>query len=86
MQTHVLKDFPQAIKHNFFSDLAQQFRTGCPEADSTHPDHLSFLQQELEQLHSERNYLRKAIDMLGRKANSHQSLAARKNCPLIIAD
>ena len=57
-----------ALQHNFFADLAQQFRTACPEADTTHPDEISALKQELEQMRLERDYLRKAIDMLGGKS------------------
>lgn len=60
MQTYLVWELSVALKHNFFSDLAAQFAT----ATGIGATEIEQLRHELERTREERDYLRKALDML----------------------
>jgi cell shape-determining protein MreC len=68
MQAYMIWEFSQALKHNFFADLADQLQQHT-ESQLDTPQ--ANVQQELEQLRTENqrlsqelHYLRKAVDMI----------------------
>lgn len=66
IQTYLVWELSVALKHNFFTDLAQQLDAateGKLEAQTTELDALKI---EYARLKEERDYLRKAVDLLGK--------------------
>lgn len=69
IQTYVLWKLSLALKHNFFSDLAQHLdqSAGAGALDNglwPVKTQLAALEKENEQLRQERDYLRKAVDAI----------------------
>ncbi len=69
IQAYLIWELGVALNHNFFADLAAQFEGTAPtQTDSTNPTtELQQLREENAQLRTERDYLRKAIDMISPK-------------------
>ena len=66
IQTYLVWELSIALNHNFFADLAQKLNAateGKLEAEQTQ---LQQLKQENTRLKEERDYLRKAVDLLAK--------------------
>jgi len=67
IQTYLIWELSVALKHNFFTDLAQQLDAateGQLEAQQTELEQLKLEHAKLQEEHA---YLKKAIDLLGDK-------------------
>jgi len=68
MQAYLIWELSVALNHNFFADLAAQFDGTAPATTdrntSTTTTEMQRLREENAQLRTERDYLRKAIDMI----------------------
>ena len=67
MQAYLIWELSVALNHNFFADLAAQFDGTAPATtakNTSTPTELQQLREENAQLRTERDYLRKAIDMI----------------------
>ena len=68
IQTYILWELSVALKHNFFTDLAAQLNAATDGAltrqHSETEQRMEQLQKENAQLKAERDYLRKALDLI----------------------
>lgn len=67
MQCYLLWELSVALNHNFFADLAQQLNAATEGKLEQQQTELQQLKQELQRTTEERDYLRKAVDMLNPK-------------------
>lgn len=68
LQTYLVWELSVALNHNFFSDLAQQLNTATNGSlSAAEGSELDQLKQEYQRLKEERDYLRKAVDLLNNK-------------------
>jgi transcriptional regulator with XRE-family HTH domain len=64
LQTYILWEISVALRHNFFADLARQLDAATEGRLDSEQTELQQLRADYERLKEERDYLRKAIDML----------------------
>lgn len=67
MQAYLIWELSVALNHNFFADLAAQFDGTAPattDKNTSTTTEMQRLREENAQLRTERDYLRKAIDMI----------------------
>ncbi len=64
MQAYLIWELSIALKHNFFADLAHQLDAATEGKLEQHHTELQQLQEAYNRLQEERDYLRKAIDMM----------------------
>ena len=72
VQVYVLWEFSLALKHNFFADLARQLDEAAgsgvlENGQAGLTAQLAALEKENTELRTERDYLRKVVDVLGMK-------------------
>jgi len=72
VQVYVLWEFSLALKHNFFADLAHQLDEAAGNGvlenrQAGLTTRLAALEKENSELRTERDYLRKVVDVLGMK-------------------
>lgn len=67
MQAYLIWELSIALKHNFFADLAHQLDTATEGKLDQQRTELQQLQEDYNRLQEERDYLRKAIDMINPK-------------------
>ncbi|MBI1288765.1 MAG: hypothetical protein GC178_14450 [Flavobacteriales bacterium] len=65
MQTYLVWELSVALGHNFFTDLAQQLDAATEGKLQQQQTELERLKLEYAKLKEERDYLRKAVDLLG---------------------
>lgn len=66
MQCYLLWELSVALNHNFFSDLAAQLNATTEGKLEQEQTELEALKLEYQRIKEERDYLRKAVDLLGR--------------------
>lgn len=66
IQCSVLWDLSVALNHNFFSDLAQQLNAATEGKLEQQQTELEQLKLEYQRIKEERDYLRKAVDLLSK--------------------
>jgi plasmid maintenance system antidote protein VapI len=66
LQTYVLWELSVALNHNFFSDLAAQLNAATEGKLEQEQTELELLKHEYQRLKEERDYMRKALDMLSK--------------------
>jgi len=66
IQTYLVWELSVALEHNFFTDLAQQLDAATEGKLERQTLELDELKQEYARLKEERDYLRKAVDLLGK--------------------
>ena len=66
MQCYLLWELSVALDHNFFSDLAAQLNAATEGKLEQQQTELEQLKLEYQRIKEERDYLRKAVDLLGR--------------------
>lgn len=66
IQTYLVWELSVALGHNFFTDLAQQLDAATEGKLEQQTTELDELKQEYARLKEERDYLRKAVDLLGK--------------------
>lgn len=64
MQAYLIWELSIALRHNFFSDLARQLDAATEGKLDSEQTELQQLKAECQRLKEERDYLRKALDML----------------------
>lgn len=68
IQTYLVWELSVALGHNFFTDLAQQLDAATEGTLSAAKEsELEQLKKEYQRLKEERDYLRKAVDLLSKK-------------------
>jgi hypothetical protein len=67
MQAYLIWELSIALKHNFFADLAHQLDAATEGKLEQQHTELDALKLEYQSLKEERDYLRKAIDMMSPK-------------------
>jgi hypothetical protein len=65
-QIYILWELSVALGHNFFTDLAQQLDAATEGKLEKQTSELDNLKQEYTRLKEERDYLRKAVDLLNK--------------------
>ena len=65
-QTYIVWELSVALGHNFFTDLAQQLDAATEGKLEAQTTELDTLKLEYARLKEERDYLRKAVDLLGK--------------------
>ncbi|MCF8461025.1 MAG: hypothetical protein K9G46_09885 [Flavobacteriales bacterium] len=66
IQTYIVWELSVALGHNFFTDLAQQLDAATEGKLEAQTTELDTLKLEYARLKEERDYLRKAVDLLGK--------------------
>jgi plasmid maintenance system antidote protein VapI len=66
IQTYLVWEMSVALGHNFFTDLAQQLDAATEGKLEKQTSELDELKQEYARLKEERDYLRKAMDLLSK--------------------
>lgn len=66
VQTYLVWELSVALKHNFFADLAQQLDAATEGKLEKQTTELEELKLEYARVKEERDYLRKAVDLLGK--------------------
>jgi plasmid maintenance system antidote protein VapI len=66
IQTYLVWELSVALGHNFFTDLAQQLDAATEGRLEKQTTELDELKLEYARLKEERDYLRKAVDLLGK--------------------
>ena len=66
IQTYLVWELSVALGHNFFTDLAQQLDAATEGKLEKQTTELDELKLEYARLKEERDYLRKAVDLLGK--------------------
>jgi hypothetical protein len=72
MQAYLVWELSLALKHNFFNDLAEQLNSEAGEGTLANAGlplkaTIAALEKEVQQLKDEREYLRKVVDVLGKR-------------------
>lgn len=67
MQAYLIWELSVALKHNFFADLARQLDAATEGKLEQERTELQQLQEDYQRVTEERDYLRRAIDMLNPK-------------------
>jgi len=67
MQCYLLWELSVALRHNFFSDLARQLDAATEGKLEQERTELQQLQEDYQRVKEERDYLRRAIDLLNPK-------------------
>jgi hypothetical protein len=65
-QTYLVWELSVVLGHNFFTDLAQQLDAATEGKLKKQTTELDELKQEYTRIKEERDYLRKAVDLLGK--------------------
>ena len=66
LQTYLVWELSVALNHNFFSDLAAQLNAATEGKLEQQQTELEQLKLEYARIKEERDYLRKAVDLLGK--------------------
>ena len=66
VQCYILWELSVALNHNFFSDLAAQLNAATQGKLEQQQTELEQLKLEYQRIKEERDYVRKAVDLLGR--------------------